>query len=316
MATQICDRVITYRNFDYARAETIIQEEEYLDQEDFDDIRFYQRQGNILEDIEKGKEKYGRNSKDEFFATFKKNHHREKREDLSTNVVIPTYITDKLKLCYNTYNVVETCRICLKNCELGSGYDCCSLISSRELPCSEAERYSGDGSDYNVFRGNTVLPYSTISWPCIMVKIILILSIKCVLMGEQCPLHPGRPPIDPPLVPRCPDDPNCPLFNNPNNVLDLVPPGLTPVATFPPFSRFPRTVDAEAVIWREPPGTVPGERLPDDGRGGIEFRKKRHASYCPQKSFLEKFWLNIRCYKPRMEARLKQNSHGNYCYVF
>ena len=130
------------------------------------------------------------------------------------------------------------------------------------------------------------------------------------MMGEQCPLHPKRPPLDPPEVPRCPDDPNCPLFNNPNNVLDLVPPGLTPVATFPPFSRFPRTVDAEAVIWREPYGTLPGDQLPDDGRGGTPFRKKRDAGYCPQKSLLDELWLNIKCYKPRIEARRAQNSHG------
>ena len=152
MATQTCDRVITYRNFDYARAETIIQEEEYLDQEDFDDIRFYRRNGNILEDIEKGKEKYGRNSNNDFFATFKKDRHREKREDLSTNVVIPTYITDKLKLCYNTFKEDDTCKVCYKNCEAGSGYVCCSTVE-RTYPCSEAERrFSGAGSDYNVFK--------------------------------------------------------------------------------------------------------------------------------------------------------------------
>ena len=57
MATQICDRTISYRNFDYPSAETIIQEEEYLEDEDFDDIRFYRRHGNILEVIENAKEK-------------------------------------------------------------------------------------------------------------------------------------------------------------------------------------------------------------------------------------------------------------------
>ena len=188
MATQICDRVITYRNFDYARAETIIQEEEYLDQEDFDDIRFYRRHGKILEDIEKGKEKYGRNSKDEFFATFKKDHQREKREDLSTNVVIPTYITDKLKLCYNTYKEDDTCKVCYKNCEAGSGYVCCR--TEQAIPCSEAERrfpgaFPEAGSDYNVFRETTGQATSSISWPCIMVKIILILS--CAKFNNKIP---------------------------------------------------------------------------------------------------------------------------------
>ena len=135
------------------------------------------------------------------------------------------------------------------------------------------------------------------------------------------PTHTGRPGAAAAVgkrvitshgVPRCPGDPNCPETNNPENVLDLVPPGLTPVKTFPPFNPLiPRTVPAVAVIFEEAPGTLPGERPPDtDGRDGTDFRKKRHASYCPQKSFLDKFLLNLRCYKERMKAKYKQNSHG------
>ena len=41
MATQTCDRTVSGRNFDYASALSIIQDEEYLEDEDFDDIRFY-----------------------------------------------------------------------------------------------------------------------------------------------------------------------------------------------------------------------------------------------------------------------------------
>ena len=41
MATQTCDRTITGRNFDYGQALSIIQDEEYLEDEDFDEIRFY-----------------------------------------------------------------------------------------------------------------------------------------------------------------------------------------------------------------------------------------------------------------------------------
>ena len=84
MATQTCDRVITYRNFDYARAETIIQQEEYLDQEDFDDIRFYRRHGNIIEDIGKAKEKYARHSNEDLFTSLNETHHREKRNNWLT----------------------------------------------------------------------------------------------------------------------------------------------------------------------------------------------------------------------------------------
>ena len=39
-------------------------------------------------------------------------------------------------------------------------------------------------------------------------------------------------------APQCPGYHNCPENNNPNNILDLFPPGLTLVATFPQFSRF------------------------------------------------------------------------------
>ena len=58
MATQTCDRTVTGRNFDYNSALRIIQQEDYLEDEDFDDIRFYRRHGNILEGIENAKEKY------------------------------------------------------------------------------------------------------------------------------------------------------------------------------------------------------------------------------------------------------------------
>ena len=115
------------------------------------------------------------------------------------------------------------------------------------------------------------------------------------------------------LVPG-PNDPNNPdNAGNPGNVLDLVPFGLTPVAVFPPFRR-PRTpgVDAVAVIWREPSGTVPNQQLPDDGRGGEPFRKKRDLGYCPEKTLFEKLLLNIRCYKPRLDALFGKNSHGKY----
>ena len=40
-------------------------------------------------------------------------------------------------------------------------------------------------------------------------------------------------------------------------ILSLVPAGLTPVAVFPPFLT-PRRVFAEAVIYKESEGTLPG----------------------------------------------------------
>ena len=58
MATQICDRTISGRNFDYASALSIIQEEEYLEPEDFDQTRFYRKHGKIVEAIDKTEESY------------------------------------------------------------------------------------------------------------------------------------------------------------------------------------------------------------------------------------------------------------------
>ena len=63
MATQICDRTISGRNFDYARALEIIQDEEYLEPEDFDEMRFYRKHGKIVEAIEKLEETYALNNR-------------------------------------------------------------------------------------------------------------------------------------------------------------------------------------------------------------------------------------------------------------
>ena len=44
---QRCDQTITGRNFNYAAALTIIQDEEYLEEADFDDIRRYRYKRQI-----------------------------------------------------------------------------------------------------------------------------------------------------------------------------------------------------------------------------------------------------------------------------
>ena len=256
-------------------AETIIQEEEYLEDEDFDDIRFFRRNGHILENIEQADKKYGKYSFDDFNA-HESVHHREKR---LANLVIPSYFTNLTNLmCFefdqNKFDKLQT----KLNFFLVSGRQ------KREL------------SDLN-------------SWGCLIVKLIAILSALAAWKFG----NPQPPPFDPPEVPG-PNDPNNPdNAGNPGNVLDLVPFGLTPVAVFPPFRRL-RTpgVDAVAVIWREPSGTVPNQQLPDDGRGGEPFRKKRDLGYCPEKTLFEKLLLNIRCYKPRLDALFGKNSHGKY----
>ena len=43
-----CDQTITGRNFMYSRALDIIQNEEYLDQSDFDEIRYKQKLRSVL----------------------------------------------------------------------------------------------------------------------------------------------------------------------------------------------------------------------------------------------------------------------------
>merc|ERR1712223_603139 len=75
MATQTCDRTITGRNFDYGQALSIIQDEEYLEDEDFDNIRFYRKHGNVLESIETAQEKYEPDADE--------THHRSKRTLIS-----------------------------------------------------------------------------------------------------------------------------------------------------------------------------------------------------------------------------------------
>ena len=289
MATQICDRTITYRNFDYNRAETIIQEEEYLEDEDFDDIRFYRRHGNIIDDIEKAKEKYTRNSNEDIFTTLNETHHREKRNNFLTASFWVNALPIIKQNIVRDYFYVDPPEPIKSLLDLGNPFGGFTCI----------------GKEIDYGSGSTALSDRYIvNFPCILLKIFII-STWCMVTGCFTP-----PPIDPPEVPRCPADPNCPITNNPENVLDLVPPGLIPVATFPPFNPPGRSVPAVAVIFEERPGTLPGERPPDDGRDGTDFRKKRHASYCPQKSFLDKFLLNLRCYKERMKAKYKQNSHG------
>jgi len=274
MATQVCDRLITYRNFDYARAETIIQDEEYLEDEDYDDIRLYRRNANILEGIENAKEKYAAYNSTNFYN----DHHREKRETIvGDNIVIPWYVQEKL----NKFMCIEANK---------------TIVLPDVSPQRKKRAETGSKVTYSV------------DWGCIMIKLITIITGACAATG--C-LTPESPRIDTPDVPKCPGDPNCPRTPS---ILDLVPPGLVPVAEFPPFRNPFRTVNAEAVIFREEEGTLPNQQVTDDGRGGIPFRKKRNAGYCPQKSLFDRIALFVRCYKPRMERRLRQNSHsyGSY----
>jgi hypothetical protein len=80
---------------------------------------------------------------------------------------------------------------------------------------------------------------------------------------------------------------------NPGNILALVPAGLVPVATFPPFLPADRVIPAVAVIFREQPGTV----------AGTDLTNKRSSGYSPQPTLLDRFLKNVRCLGPRLAAK-------------
>ena len=126
-------------------------------------------------------------------------------------------------------------------------------------------------------------------------------------------MNPAPGPT-PDTSPRCgqPCGGGCPDTNNPGNILDLVPAGLTPVATFPPFANPIRSFDAVAVIFKEPPGTLAGENT--GGSGFEPFR--RSSGYSPQPSLLDRFRKNIRCLGPRLAEKFgnKPAPFVNYGY--
>ena len=84
MAVQTCDQAITFRNFDYSRALEIIQDEEYLDDVEFDEIRLSRKQGEVFQAIDNFKEKFDNNfdilwEDSDILGEFDE-HHREKRQ--------------------------------------------------------------------------------------------------------------------------------------------------------------------------------------------------------------------------------------------
>ena len=238
MAVQTCDQAITYRNFNYARALEVVQDEEYLDDSDFDEIRLRRKQGEVFQAIDNFNEKVD-NKFDilgESDNEYQEYHHRVKRRlDL-----LPPYITT--------------------------------------LSCNDFE--------------NMGFLCSLHPWEFLLQTLIGI--------GTVVTMFPP-PPVTPPDSPQCgqPGGGGCPDDNNPGNILDLVPAGLTAVATFPPFVPPFRSIPAVAVIFKEPPCTSAGENT---GGGGFEpFR--RSSGYSRQPNLLERLQKNIRCLRPRLAAR-------------
>ena len=86
MAVQTCDQAITFRNFNYARALEVVQDEQYLDDIDFDEIRLRRKQGEVFQAIDNFNEKIENNFLSqrfqhlgEFDNGYEESHHREKR---------------------------------------------------------------------------------------------------------------------------------------------------------------------------------------------------------------------------------------------
>jgi ABC-type phosphate transport system ATPase subunit len=97
MAVQTCDQAITFRNFNYARALEVVQDEQYLDDIDFDEIRLRRKQGEVFQAIDNFNEKI----KDNFIQTddFPEDSdifHREKRVILlkkKCNLILPGFLS-------------------------------------------------------------------------------------------------------------------------------------------------------------------------------------------------------------------------------
>ena len=236
MAVQTCDQAITFRNFDYARALQVVQDEEYLDDVDFDEIRLSRKQGEVFKHIDSFEEKVANNfihsfheaSEDsEILSDFdyeNEAHHREKRFIFfNTSSTSPGLLDPPLRVVGAVLATV------------------CILIATNPTPGLTPRSLPQPGS-----LGGGGLPSA-----------------------------------------------------NPGNILDLVPDGLTPVATFPPFLPVDRVIPAVAVIFREPPCTFAGENT-----GGAGFEPfERSSGFSRQPSLLDRFRKNIRCLGPRLAAR-------------
>ena len=189
MVVQTCDQAITFRNFDYARALEVVQDEEYLDDVDFDEIRLSRKQGEVFKHIDSFEEKIANN----FIQSF-----HEVSEDS----------------------------------EILNDFDYENEAHHRE------KRFS--------FFNTSTLP-DLLSPPFRTVGTVLATFIILIAANPAPGLTPSSSP-----QPGTPGGGGLPSAN-PGNILDLVPDGLTPVATFPPFTNPFRRVEAVAAIFKEPP---------------------------------------------------------------
>jgi hypothetical protein len=255
MAVQTCDQAITFRNFDYSRALEIVQEEEYLEDVNFDEIRLIRKQGKVFQAIDNFKEKVNNDfdilwEDSDILGEFDE-HHREKRQ----------YATE------------------VDNMQLQRDFS--------EIILLVIQYYQG-----NLQRDFSQIILYLVSLPGIAATVLATVTILIAANPA-----PGLTPSSLPQ-PGSPGGGGLPSAN-PGNILALVPAGLIPVATFPPFLPADRVIPAVAVIFREQPGTVAG-----DNTGGTGFEPIRRSSgYSPQPTLLDKFLKNVRCLGPRLAAK-------------
>jgi hypothetical protein len=247
MAVQTCDQQITFRNFNYARALEVVQDEEYLDDVDFDVVRLRRKQGEVFQAIDNFNEKI----ENDFLSQ-------------DSNILGE----------YDNENEVSNHREKRSFSFFGNG--CESTFHSFTNVNGRKKRATCSDHPWEIFA-----------------KVLIGIGIIKIM-------NPA-PPLTPPDSPGCgePGGGACPRDNNPGNILDLVPDGLTPVATFPPFTNPFRNVDAVAAIFKEPPCTFGGENT--GGEGFEPFR--RSSGFSRQPSLLDRFRKNIRCLGPRLAAR-------------
>ena len=258
MAVQTCDQAITFRNFDYSRALEIVQDEEYLDDIEFDEIRVSRKQGEVFQAIDNFKEKVANNFgilSEDFLGELDNDNFQEKKAKNFDFLYEDSDILGQMTFSVNENEYQE--------------------VLDRE---KRAALFNNTFSFGNPF-GNPTLPGITAT----------VLASAAILIAANP--APGLVPSSSPQ-PGTPGGGGLPSAN-PGNILALVPAGLVPVATFPPFLPADRVIPAVAVIFREQPGTV----------AGTDLTNKRSSGYSPQPNLLDRFLKNVRCLGPRLEAK-------------
>jgi len=216
MATQICDRTIISRGLNYAEALSIIQEEDYLADEDFDDIRLFHKQGEVITSIESFEEK---NSDD-------------KLVDKKSYDGIFDYVNE---LVFDNRKLESLDR---------------ELVEEFDWNIFERQKRQTEIGTTIYTPGAAICPTGSnfTNIMCLVTPILIGCGLGLMMNPAPTNVPSGSP------QPGTPGGGDVPKGNEP--ILNLIPDGLTPVAVFPPFlPGFRRGRNAEATIFKEEPGT-------------------------------------------------------------